>query len=329
MPPTESSTATGDSPAATAAQGDLGVASHAPSTSRDGRDAVRRRIFLGLALGSVGVVFGDIGTSPLYALREALAHAAAAGGRREAVLGVVSLVIWALTLIVTIKYVTLMMRADNRGEGGILSLMALAQRALGRSSALVVFLGMAGASLFYGDGIITPAISVLSAVEGVKGAPHVGHLLGPYVLPVAIGILIALFLAQSRGTHRVASLFSPITLVWFLTLGGMGLAHIADDLSIFAALNPWCGARFLLANGFLGFVILGSVFLAVTGAEALYLDMGHFGKNPIRAAWLVLVFPCLTLNYLGQGALVLSHPAAWRNPFWAMAPAIAYWPGIS
>ena len=273
------------------------------------------------------MVFGDIGTSPLYAMREALAHASGGGGgHRETVLGVVSLVLWALTLIVTVKYVIFLMRADNRGEGGTLALMALAQRALGRPSLVVVFMGMVGAALFYGDGIITPAISVLSAVEGVKGAPHVGHLLGPYILPIAIGILIALFLAQSRGTHRVASFFSPITLIWFLVLGALGLIHIGDDLSIFACLNPWYGARFLLANGFLGFVVLGSVFLAVTGAEALYLDMGHFGKNPIRAAWLILVFPCLTLNYLGQGALVLGHPGAWRDPFWALAPAFAYWP---
>ena len=284
-----------------------------------------RRVFWGLALGSVGVVFGDIGTSPLYAMREALAHTR--GGPHEAaVLGVISLVIWALTLIVTVKYVTFLMQADNRGEGGTLALMALAQRALGRHSVLVFFLGMVGASLFYGDGIITPAISVLSAVEGVRGAPMIGHLLGPYIVPVAAGILIALFLAQAKGTHRVASLFGPITVVWFLVLGALGLAHLSDDLSVFRALNPWYGARFIIDNGFLGFVILGSVFLAVTGAEALYLDMGHFGKNPIRAAWLVLVFPCLALNYLGQGAVVLHHPNAWHDPFWAMAPGFAYWP---
>jgi KUP system potassium uptake protein len=291
----------------------------------DGVPAGGRRVFWGLALGSVGVVFGDIGTSPLYAMREALAHSRG-GAHEAAVLGVVSLVIWALTLIVTMKYVTFLMRADNRGEGGTLALMALAQRALGRHSVLVFFLGMVGASLFYGDGIITPAISVLSAVEGVRGAPTIGHLLGPYIVPVASGILIALFLAQAKGTHRVATLFGPITVVWFLVLGALGLAHLSDDLSVFRALNPWYGARFILDNGFLGFVILGSVFLAVTGAEALYLDMGHFGKNPIRAAWLVLVFPCLTLNYLGQGAVVLHHPQAWRNPFWAMAPGFAYWP---
>ncbi|MDQ2861817.1 MAG: KUP/HAK/KT family potassium transporter, partial [Pseudomonadota bacterium] len=272
------------------------------------------------------MVFGDIGTSPLYALREALAHARNHGDHQAAVLGVVSLVIWALTLIVTVKYVIFLMRADNKGEGGTLALMALAQRAIGRPSVILLFLGMAGASLFYGDGIITPAISVLSAVEGVRGAPGIGHLLGPYILPIVAGILIALFLVQSKGTHRVASLFGPITAIWFLVLGALGLMHLADDLSVFRALSPWYGARFLLDNGFLGFVILGSVFLAVTGAEALYLDMGHFGKSPIRVAWLALVFPCLTLNYLGQGALVLDHPAAWHDPFWAMAPGFAYWP---
>jgi len=282
--------------------------------------------FWALTLGSVGVVFGDIGTSPLYAMREALAHARNHGAHEASVLGVVSLVIWALTLIVTIKYVIFLMRADNKGEGGTLALMALAQRAIGRPSVILLFLGMAGASLFYGDGIITPAISVLSAVEGVRGAPGIGHLLGPYILPIAAGILIALFLVQAKGTHRVASLFGPITAIWFLVLGALGLMHLADDLSVFRALSPWYGARFLLENGFLGFVILGSVFLAVTGAEALYLDMGHFGKAPIRVAWLALVFPCLTLNYLGQGALVLRHPGAWHNPFWAMAPGFAYWP---
>ena len=281
---------------------------------------------MALTVGSVGVVFGDIGTSPLYAMREALAHARNGGASEASILGVVSLVIWALILIVTVKYVIFLMRADNKGEGGTLALMALAQRAMGKTSIMVLFLGMAGASLFYGDGIITPAISVLSAVEGVKGAPGVGALLGPYVLPIAAGILITLFLVQSKGTRRVAALFGPITAIWFLMLGVLGLLHLADDLSVFRALSPLYGARFLLDNGFLGFVVLGSVFLAVTGAEALYLDMGHFGKGPIRLAWLGLVFPCLTLNYLGQGALVLHHPSAWRNPFWAMAPGFAYWP---
>ena len=286
--------------------------------------------FMALALGAVGVVFGDIGTSPLYALREALAHSHSTTGVEHAVLGVVSLVLWTLTLFVTIKYVIFFMRADNKGEGGTLALMALAQKALGKAgrkrSVAVFFLGVVGAALFYGDGIITPAISVLSAVEGLKDAPHVGHALSPYILPISAGILIALFMVQAKGTHRMASFFGPITAVWFLILGALGAWHLADDLSILRAFNPWYGLRFLLENGFLGFVILGSVFLVVTGAEALYADMGHFGKAPIRAAWLWLVFPCLALNYLGQGSLVLDHPAARHNPFWEMVPTFAYWP---
>ena len=286
--------------------------------------------FLAMALGSIGVVFGDIGTSPLYALREALAHSRSTTATEHAVLGVVSLVLWTMTLFVTIKYVIFFMRADNKGEGGTLALMALAQKALGKTggkrSAVVFFLGVVGAALFYGDGIITPAISVLSAVEGLKDAPGVGHALTPYILPISAGILILLFAVQAKGTHRMASLFGPFTAVWFLILGALGAYHLADDLSILRAFNPWYGVRFLLENGFLGFVILGSVFLVVTGAEALYADMGHFGKKPIQAAWLCLVFPCLALNYLGQGSMVLDHPAARHNPFWEMVPNFAYWP---
>jgi KUP system potassium uptake protein len=286
--------------------------------------------FLALALGAVGVVFGDIGTSPLYAMREALAHSRSTTATEHAVLGVVSLVLWTLTLFVTIKYVIFFMRADNKGEGGTLALMALAQKALGKAgskrSTAVFFLGVIGAALFYGDGIITPAISVLSAVEGMKDAPHVGHALTPYILPISAGILVALFLVQAKGTHRMAALFGPVMAAWFLILGALGVLHLVDDLSILRAFNPWYGVRFLLENGFLGFVILGSVFLAVTGAEALYADMGHFGKKPIQAAWLYLAFPCLALNYLGQGSLVLDHPAARHNPFWDMVPSFAYWP---
>ena len=282
--------------------------------------------FRTLTIGAIGVVFGDIGTSPLYAMREALRHARSGLRLEDSVLGVTSLVLWALTLIVTIKYVVFLMRADNKGEGGTLALMALAQRALGRRSAIIFLFGVVGASLFYGDGIITPAISVLSAVEGLKAAPHLGHLMSPYILPVAAAILVGLFVAQSAGTGKVAALFGPITAVWFLTLGGLGLFHLAQDWSVLRAINPYYGFHFLLENGFLGFVILGSVFLAVTGAEALYADMGHFGRDPIRFAWLVLVFPCLTLTYLGQAALVMSHPAARSDPFWHMVPAVAYWP---
>jgi len=286
--------------------------------------------FWTLAVGAIGVVFGDIGTSPLYAMREALAHSKGGGASESAVLGVVSLVIWALILVVTLKYVVLLMRADNKGEGGTLALMALARKTLakpnGKRSAAVFFLGVIGAALFYGDGIITPAISVLSAVEGMKDAPGLGGKVDSWIVPISAGILIALFMVQSRGTQKMASFFGPITAVWFLVLGGLGLVHIFDDPSIFRAISPHFGIMFLFQNGFLGFVILGSVFLAVTGAEALYSDMGHFGKKPIQAGWVVLVFPCLTLNYLGQGALILATPEAHLNPFWQMVPQAAYWP---
>ena len=280
----------------------------------------------GLIIGAIGVVFGDIGTSPLYAMREALHHSRSGGTAELAVLGVVSLVFWALILVVTLKYVVFLMKADNKGEGGTLALMALAQRAMGRRSGLVFLLGVCGAALFYGDGVITPAISVVSAVEGLRDAPGIGHVLSPFVLPIAAGILIALFMIQSRGTASVARYFGPLTAIWFLILAGLGLWHIFDDISILRALSPHYGVLFLLDNGFLGFVILGSVFLAVTGAEALYADMGHFGKAPIRQGWLVFVLPCLTLNYLGQGAFVLSDPGAVANPFWMMVPEFAYWP---
>jgi KUP system potassium uptake protein len=279
-----------------------------------------------LIIGAIGVVFGDIGTSPLYAMREALHHSRSGGTAELAVLGVVSLVFWALILVVTIKYVVFLMRVDNKGEGGTLALMALAQHAVGRRSAAIFLLGVCGAALFYGDGVITPAISVLSAIEGLKDAPGIGPSLTPYVLPIAAGILIALFMIQSRGTGSMARWFGPLTLGWFLILAALGIYHIFDDVSILRALSPHYGVAFLISNGFLGFVILGSVFLAVTGAEALYADMGHFGKSPIRAGWIWIVLPCLTLNYMGQGAFVLSNRAAAENPFWMMVPEFAYWP---
>ena len=280
----------------------------------------------GLIIGAIGVVFGDIGTSPLYALREAIDHARGGVGGDLAVIGVVSLAFWALMIVVTFKYVFFLMRADNKGEGGTLALMALAQHAVGRRSAFIFILGVVGAALFYGDGIITPAISVLSAIEGVKDAPGIGGRLDPFIVPVSAGILIALFLIQSRGTAKLARYFGPITAVWFLSLGLLGLFHIFDDISILRALSPHYGVQLLIADGFLGFIILGSVFLAVTGAEALYADMGHFGKGPIRIGWLYFVLPCLTLNYLGQGALILSDPGASENPFWSMVPEAIYWP---
>ena len=301
-----------------------GPASHPSDATM--HHAHRGHGFWAMALGSVGIVFGDIGTSPLYAMREALHHSHSRGASQLAVLGVVSLMFWALTLIVTLKYVVFLMRADNKGEGGTLALMALAQRALGRRSVVVFLLGVVGTSLFYGDGIITPAISVLSAVEGLKAAPGLGHVFAPLVLPIAGGILVALFMVQSRGTASVARFFGPITAVWFLTLAALGLPHLVQNPSVLKALSPHYGILFLINNGLLGFVILGSVFLTVTGAEALYADMGHFGKGPIRAAWFGLVFPCLMINYLGQGSLVLADASAAADPFFRMIPHFAYWP---
>ncbi|HWF00440.1 MAG TPA: potassium transporter Kup [Caulobacteraceae bacterium] len=295
-----------------------------PAASR--RTPGARRGFAALSLGAVGVVFGDIGTSPLYALREALAHSRPMGPPHVAVLGVVSLILWTLTIIVTVKYVLVLMRASNNGEGGAVALMSLAQRAIARPSGLLFLSGILGVALFYGDGIITPAFSVLAAVEGLKGAPHLGRPLAPFVLPVAAGILVSLFLVQRRGTHRVGALFGPVMTVWFLTLGALGVWRLAHDLSVLRAISPYWAVRFLVQNGVVGFIILGAVFLAVTGAEALYADMGQFGRRPIRAAWGVLVFPCLALNYLGQGALVLEHPGARFNPFFDLAPHWAYWP---
>ena len=279
-----------------------------------------------LLIGAIGVVFGDIGTSPIYALREAVRHAQALGDPRLAVMGVVSLAFWALMIVVTLKYVAFLMRADNRGEGGALSLMALAQNALGRRSAFLFVLGVCGAALFYADGVITPAISVLSAVEGLRGAPGIGASINPFIVPIAGVILIGVFAVQSRGTAGLAKFFGPITLVWFLSLGLLGLFHLFDDLSVLKSLSPYYALSLLGQNPVLGFVILGSVFLAVTGAEALYADMGHFGKSPIRKGWLFVVLPCLTLNYLGQGAFLLAHPTALDNPFWNMVPQLIYWP---
>ncbi|MBL8587558.1 MAG: potassium transporter Kup [Methylobacteriaceae bacterium] len=273
--------------------------------------------FWKLTLGSIGVVYGDIGTSPLYALRESLHHAKPTGVAAPEVLGVVSLLTWALIIIVTLKYVIYLLQADNNGEGGTLSLMALAQNALGRRSLPVFFLGVTGAALFTGDAVITPAISVLSAVEGLKVVePRLEH----YVLPITLVIIVLLFMVQSRGTGKVAAFFGPIMLVWFATLAILGLSHIGDAPEIVAALNPWHALKFLLSHGVIGFIVMGSVFLAVTGAEALYADMGHFGRKPIRAAWIALVLPALLLNYYGQGALILKTPAAMENPFFLLAP---------
>jgi KUP system potassium uptake protein len=279
--------------------------------------------FWTLTLGSVGVVYGDIGTSPLYALRESV-HAATGGGpvTREAVIGVLSLMLWSLIVVVTLKYVVVLLRADNNGEGGTLTLVALAQRVMGGSRA-VLLLGAAGAGLFYGDALITPAISVLSAVEGLK---IVTPAFEPYVIWIALGILTLLFSVQARGTGKVAAFFGPVMVFWFLTLALLGLLHIADDPGVFAAILPHHGIAILWAHPGLALAILGGVCLVATGAEALYADLGHFGRGPIRLAWVGLVFPALMLNYFGQGALILAHPEAVENPFYKLVPEWATLP---
>jgi KUP system potassium uptake protein len=266
--------------------------------------------FLTLVLGSIGVVYGDIGTSPLYAFKESIAHVLQDGtpATPEEVVGLVSLIFWALMIVVTLKYVVLVMQMDNKGEGGTLSLMALAQRALGRRTPLLFIIGVAGASMFYGDALITPAISVLSAVEGLKAVPSLqDHVNTQIIVAVGIGILFALFTLQARGTATVGRFFGPVMTIWFVTMGVLGAFHLSHNTSIVAALSPLHALGFMLQHGFLTFIVLGSVFLAVTGAEALYADMGHFGRRPIRTAWVFLVLPALTLNYLGQGAFVLDH----------------------
>jgi len=281
-----------------------------------------------LTLGSIGVVYGDIGTSPLYAFREAVMAAVGANGTptREAVLGVLSLILWALMIIVTLKYVVILLRADNKGEGGTLALMALAQRAMGKSTGMLVLLGIISGALFYGDAVLTPALSVLSAIEGLKIATPA---FDPYVVPLTVVILVALFAVQSRGTARVAAFFGPITLVWFIAIAIAGAWHVASDPGVLAAINPVHGVWFLANHGMIGLITLGAVFLAVTGAEALYADLGHFGRKPIQFAWIAVVLPSLAINYLGQGALVLANPKAIENPFfllypdWALLPMVA------
>lgn len=272
-----------------------------------------------LILGVLGVVFGDIGTSPLYAMRASLLHFSADGLERWEILGVLSLIFWSLILVVTVKYVLLVLRADNRGEGGILALMALAQRVgrSDRSRRFVAIAGVIGAALFFGDGIITPAVSVLSAVEGLK---IVSPALEEAVIPISLVILVALFLVQYRGTHGLGKVFGPITALWFGSLGMLGLIEVIKEPEVLVALSPHHAITFCLRYQLAAFIALGSVVLAVTGAEALYADMGHFGARPIRFAWLWFVLPSLTLNYLGQGALLLSDQHALENPFYLLAP---------
>jgi len=291
--------------------------------SPDGKMNPRKLAYL--ALGSVGVVYGDIGTSPLYAFREALKPVAVDGLTRNEVISVVSLMFWALTIIVTIKYVLFLLRADNDGEGGTLSLLALLMKTANGHTAVLMLLGLLGAALFLGDAMITPALSVLSAVEGLK---LVTPQLSAYIVPISVAILALLFAIQSHGTGAVARFFGPITALWFIVMGVVGIMHISDDYGILAAFNPWYAVNFLVKEGFLGVVVLGAVFLTVTGAEALYADLGHFGRRPIQWAWFALVFPSLTLNYFGQGALVLREPLAMSDPFFLMYPRWAILPVV-
>jgi KUP system potassium uptake protein len=277
-----------------------------------------RTSFWKLTLGSLGVVYGDIGTSPLYAFREAAKAAAGTGTvDRDIVLGVLSLILWSLIIVVTLKYLIVLLRADNNGEGGTLSLTALAFRALGRRTFPVLMLGIVGAAMFYGSSLITPALSVLSAVEGLS---LVTPAFEPFILPLTFVILAALFAVQSYGTARVSAFFGPITLLWFLIMAVIGGMHIKDDPTVLYAINPLYGISFLLTNSGIAMVVLGAVFLAITGSEALYADLGHFGRRPIQAAWFLLVLPALLINYFGQGALVLAHPETIANPFFRLVP---------
>jgi KUP system potassium uptake protein len=293
-------------------------ASTANATNGSAADTVVAPSFVALSLGSVGVVYGDIGTSPLYAFREAVIAASPDHVvDRAVVLGVLSLIVWSLIVVVTIKYVLILLRADNNGEGGTLSLTALATRALGRRTSFVFILGIIGASMFLGDSVITPAISVLSAVEGLKLATPA---FSEVVAPVTVIILIGLFAAQSRGTAKVAAMFGPIMVVWFVSIAIAGALHIFDDPHVLLAINPLYGIAFFYNHGEIGLVTLGAVFLVVTGGEALYADLGHFGRKPIQTAWLSIVLPALLINYFGQGAKVLADPGAIENPFYRLVP---------
>jgi KUP system potassium uptake protein len=281
--------------------------------------------FWSLTIGSIGVVYGDIGTSPLYAFREAISAATGSGNpaSESIVLGILSLIIWALVLVVTAKYVLILLRADNKGEGGTLALMALASHALMRRGGTIVLLGIISGALFYGDAIITPALSVLSAIEGLK---VITPTFDAYVVPLTVIVLLALFAVQSRGTANVAAFFGPVMVLWFGVIAAAGIWHAVNNPIVMLAFNPIYGVEFLSQHGLVAFFTLGAVFLVVTGAEALYADLGHFGRAPIRFAWLVVVLPALTLNYLGQGALVLANPKAIENPFFLLYPEWALLP---
>ncbi len=298
-----------------------------PAFAEDASGATNRRLAR-LSLAALGVVFGDIGTSPLYAIRECFHGEYGIAVSQANVLGVLSLVFWALMLIVTIKYLTFILRADNHGDGGVIALTAQLKSGrptFGRTRWVLISLGLFAACLLYGDGMITPAISVLSAVEGLR---LVTPVFNPYVIPLTIVILASLFLIQRHGTARVGGLFGPVILLWFVVLGVLGITQIVRTPHVLAALMPWHAVGFLTANGVHGFLVLGAVFLVVTGAEAIYADMGHFGKSPIRLAWLAVVFPALVLNYFGQGALLLTNPEITGSPFYALVPAWAMIPMV-
>jgi len=306
---------------------DISAPAGSVPAASDVRPSHKTASFTALMIGSIGVVYGDIGTSPLYAFREALVAAAghADAVTSSAVIGVLSLILWALIVIVTLKYVFILLRADNNGEGGTLALMALAQRALGRNQAFVPLLGIVGASLFYGDAILTPTVSVMGALEGLKVETAA---LEPYIVPMTLAILIALFAVQSYGTARVAAFFGPVTLLWFIVIAVAAVAPIMRTPEVLFAFNPLNAISFVNHHGMIGMVTLGAVFLAVTGAEALYADLGHFGRRPIQTAWLFIVLPSLTLNYLGQGALVIANPKAIESPFFLMYPDWARLPMV-
>ncbi len=295
-----------------------------PASASHGHGSGNRRL-VKLAFGALGVVYGDIGTSPLYSVRECFA-----GGMEtthENILGVLSLISWSLIIMVSLKYIAYVLRADNKGEGGILALMALSSSNMRKSRSYLplIFLGVFGSALLYGDGMITPAISVLSAVEGLEiAAPR----LEPFIVPITIAILVGLFVVQKRGTGGIGAIFGPVTFLWFGTIALLGVSHIVHYPAVLRAISPWHGVYFLASHGQRGLLVLGGVFLAVTGGEALYADLGHFGRAPIRLAWFAIVFPALLMNYFGQGALLIEHPETIENPFFRMVPPWALYPVV-